>query len=173
MPNDPAVNSYVEINFSPSWQLISDVRRFVSVFYLRTLNEPDVAGRVALAAHELLENATKYSRDGEAKLRLEVSTKESGHIVGISIVNRACPKEIERLKQYFASMQEEDDTFAFYQKLIQSARGRDDRAGLGLARIQAEAEIKLRLTVDGEMVKIQGQSGIISSSPNKIEGKTK
>lgn len=152
--------TYMEIQFAPSWELISDVRRFVSVFYNRTLGEPDAAGRVALATHELLENAAKYSSDGEARLRMEVFREGSPRRLQITISNRSSAEEIERLKQAFASMAAEKDPFAYYQRLIRSSRGRKERAGLGLARVQAEADLVLELRIEGDMAIIQGETQV-------------
>jgi hypothetical protein len=149
---------YVELRFSPSWALISDVRRFVDVFFRRTLEDSDAASRVALAAHELLENATKYSVDGEARLRLEVEPAEPTPRLSIHVSNRTNPDEIERLEKRFAAMTEEPDAFRYYQQLLRSARGRRDRAGLGLARIQAEADVALSLEVEGDIVHIRGRT---------------
>lgn len=148
-------NTYVELRFSPSWELISDVRRFVDVFLQRTLASPDAASRVALAAHELLENATKYSVDGEAGLRLEVQRAARPRLL-IAVSNRAGSEETMRLQERFAEMDKEPDAFSYYQQLIRAARGRRDRAGLGLARIRAEAEMELECHVEGDRVEIHG-----------------
>jgi anti-sigma regulatory factor (Ser/Thr protein kinase) len=64
---------FCEVSFEKRPELVSIVRRFVSDFYDRTLADPEATSRVALATHELLENAVKYSRDGRAKVRIEVS----------------------------------------------------------------------------------------------------
>jgi hypothetical protein len=170
MSDEVRKNTYMEIHFAPSWELISDVRRFVSVFYNRTLGEPDAAGRIALAAHELLENAAKYSSDGDARLRMEVTRGGPPHTMRIAISNRATQDEIERLKQSFSRMAEDKDPFTYYQRLIRSSRGRKERAGLGLARIQAEAEILLDLSIDGDMVSIQGSTQVGSGRATSVGG---
>ena len=170
MSDEARKETYMEIQFAPSWELISDVRRFVSVFYNRTLGEPDAAGRIALAAHELLENAAKYSSDGEARLRMEASRGGPPYTMRIAISNRASPDEIDRLKQVFGKMSEDKDPFTYYQRLIRSSRGRKERAGLGLARIQAEAEILLDLSIDGDMVIIQGSTQVDSNRATSVGG---
>jgi hypothetical protein len=128
----------------------------VDVFLRRTLEDPDVASRIALAAHELLENATKYSVDGEARLRLEVEQSEPAPRLSIHVSNRSSPEEIGQLQQRFEAMTEQPDAFRCYQKLLRLARGRHDRAGLGLARIQAEADVALSMEIEGDIVHIRG-----------------
>jgi anti-sigma regulatory factor (Ser/Thr protein kinase) len=61
-----------ELNFRPNVALVSVVRRFVTEFYQRFLSDADGTSRVALATHELLENAVRYSKDGETTIRIEV-----------------------------------------------------------------------------------------------------
>lgn len=163
MPGEAQKGIYIEIKFAPSWKLISDVRRFVSVFYNRTLGEPDAAGRIALAAHELLENAAKYSSDGEACLRMEVTQAGPPCTMWIVVSNRASQDEIARLRQTFGMMAQHKDPLAYYQQLIRTSRGRMGRSELGLARIQAEAEIMLDLSIDGDLVSIQGSTRVDES----------
>ena len=152
--------AYVELSFAPSWDLISDVRRFVSVFYQRMLDESDAASRVALAVHELLENATKYSTDGVVQMRLEVADGEPPTTLRVSVKNRAHVQEIERLQQQFALMEAGGEPMAYYQQLMRTRAAERDRAGLGLARIQAEAEMRLRYEVQQDWVSIQGVTGV-------------
>ena len=67
------VQSYVEMRFSPSVELIDLVRRFIADFYHRLTDDRVLRDRLAVATHELLENCVRYSLDGEAKVRVEVS----------------------------------------------------------------------------------------------------
>jgi hypothetical protein len=169
MSDEAKKEIYIEIKFAPSWKLISDVRRFVSVFYNRTLGEPDAAGRIALAAHELLENAAKYSSDGEARLRMEVTQGGPPHTMWMVVSNRARAEEIERLQQTFGEMKQHRDPLAYYQQLIRSSRGRMKRSGLGLARIQAEADILLDLSVEVDLVSIQGSTQVEQAQESSSE----
>lgn len=152
-------NTYVALRFAPSWELISDVRRFVDIFLRRTLASPDAASRVALAAHELLENATKYSIDGEVALHLEVRRADTPYLT-ITVGNRANEDEIERLEARFGEMNKQEDAFLHYQELIRAARGRSVRAGLGLARIRAEAEMDLSCRIEEGRVEIVGTTEV-------------
>lgn len=69
--------AYFELDFKPNVQLVSVVRRCVTELYQRFLDDPDGTSRVALATHELLENAVEYSRDGETTIRIEVAQHET------------------------------------------------------------------------------------------------
>ncbi|HEY4181543.1 MAG TPA: ATP-binding protein [Kofleriaceae bacterium] len=147
-------NAYVELNFRPNVQLVSVVRRFVSEFYQRTLNDPDGTSRVALATHELLENAVKYSKDGETTIRIEVDTNQP-RLVTILLRNRATDPHITAIREIVDGMAAAKDSFAFYQDLLVQKAKRRDGSGLGLARICAEGEMKITYRViEGDLVEL-------------------
>src|SRR5262245_22649655 len=83
-----------EVFFRPNCELVSLVRRFVSEFYERILGDPDTVSRLALATHELLENAVKYSTDGATTLCISVDPKDGARFVSIRIRNRASVDDI-------------------------------------------------------------------------------
>src|SRR6478609_7914316 len=89
---------FCELSFEKRPELVSIVRRFVTDFYDRTLGDPDAISRLALATHELLENAVKYSRDGRAKVRIEVSGQGGRVKVRIRTKNRGRPEDAEHIQ---------------------------------------------------------------------------
>src|SRR5678809_476618 len=94
--------AYFELNFKPNVALVSVVRRFVTEFYQRFLSDPDGTSRVALATHELLENAVKYSKDGETTIRIEVENpdpKTQPKQVRIVVRNRADEANIVAIRE--------------------------------------------------------------------------
>ena len=59
-------------------------------------------------------------------------------------------------------MQAAPDAFGFYQELIARTARRRDVSGLGLARVCAEAEMRLRCHVDdGNLVTIEGTTQVL------------
>jgi hypothetical protein len=146
--------AYFELNFRPNVALVSVVRRFVTEFYQRFLSDPDGTSRVALATHELLENAVRYSRDGETTIRIaleEVSPKR----VRIRLHNRAEQTHLAAIREILDGVAKTDDVLAFYQALIASKAKQRQSSGLGLARICAEGEMTLTYSIDDDQVVIE------------------
>ena len=152
--------AYVELNFRPNVDLISVARRFVSDFYEEILADPDATSRVALATHELLENAVKYAIDGTTTLRIEVTRKEVGSSVKISTRNRTTPGHVATLQSTFDEMHGEPDAFAFYQRLMHKNARRQGGSGLGLARIRAEGEMSMTCEFEADYVSILAETQI-------------
>lgn len=130
---------YLELCFQPSIELISVVRRFVASVHQRLKVSRDLTARVALATHELLENAVKYSTNGSTRLRIEVSREGDQDHVAIRTWNKTLPHHRASLQAGLDEMREASDPFAHYQTLMVKTSKRDDGSGLGLARIRVEA----------------------------------
>jgi hypothetical protein len=141
--------AYFELSFCPSLALVSTVRRFVATFYENVLTDPDVTSRVALAAHELLENAVKYSIDGETNVRVDVSPTETARVLHVCIRtrNKSTPENIALLEASFAEMKDAPDPLLFYTQLMSKKARSSQGGGLGLGRIAAEAEMSLAMAV--------------------------
>ncbi|HEY4178948.1 MAG TPA: ATP-binding protein [Kofleriaceae bacterium] len=148
-------NAYVELNFRPNVQLVSTVRRFVSEFYQKALGDPDGTARVALATHELLENAVKYSIDGDTTIRIEVTSGDAPRSVSIVLRNRTDEVHLATIRELLDGIAKAPDAFTFYQKLIASKAKTKEGSGLGLARICAEGEMTIALRViEGDIVEL-------------------
>ena len=152
--------AYFELNFKPNVQLVSVVRRFVTEFYQRFLNDPDGTSRVALATHELLENAVKYSRDGETTIRIEVLQHETPRRVRIQLRNRSALEHIAAIRHLVDGLNQASSATDFYQHLIASKARDRTGSGLGLARICAEAEMKIHYDVQGDMVVLEATTAV-------------
>src|SRR5690606_31320208 len=134
--------------FRPNIKLISTVRRFVNEFYMRLLVGQEVSSRLALATHELLENAVAYAADGETEVRIEVRGKE----LLVRTWNRAEPGHLEALKGLIDEMNQATDADEYYQKRLAISARRSEGSGLGLARIRAEAEMQVAYEIEKDRV---------------------
>ena len=127
---------------------VPDVRRFIERLHRRVVENVDDMSRVLMAAHELLENAIKFSSDNTATLQIAVS---SGTDVRITTRNRARAKDLEdlgRIAQELGSC----DPMMFYLGRMYSAPMA--QGGLGLGRVAAEGEMQMSLEVQGDTVEV-------------------
>ena len=150
-----------DLVFRPSVNLISVVRRFVQNFYEHFL-DGDAGAQLALATHELLENAVKYSTDGEARLSIAVAKGNGKHEVSIGTKNRASPEHLATLHSLFGELESSPDGFTFYQTLMKRSAKDPVRSGLGLARIVAEADMDLRHQVHGDELHVYGRCVVVA-----------
>jgi hypothetical protein len=140
-----------ELNGNLTVEDVPDVRRFVERLHRRISSDDDV-GRVAMATHELLENAVKFSADGETSLRVELDPSQ----VAITTRNRAKPEHLDELQQIARELSESIDPMLFYLELMRRTRARP--GGLGLGRVAAEGGMTIELALDGEIVQIRAQA---------------
>lgn len=153
---------YFELSFRPNVALVSVIRRFVLEFYQRFLGDADATSRVALATHELLENAVKFSTDGQTTIRIEVHQDRNPAVVDIELRNRAEPENVAAMRDILDGVASAPDALAFYQQLlVKRAKVSGKSGGLGLARICAEGEMHLsHRVVDGDVTVIQARTSI-------------
>ncbi len=146
--------TYVELKFSPSPDLIPIVRRFVSAFYERVLNHADAASRLALTTHELLENTVKFSLDGISSVHLGVTPLGDVTLVTIRPITRCGERDRENVARIVEEMKQSTDMGDYYQQVMRKNARRRDGSGLGLARIAAEAEMTLECEIEGEELRL-------------------
>ncbi len=147
---------YFHLVFRPNLKLVSTVRRFTGEFYRRVLVDQELASRLALATHEMLENAVTYSNDDETAIRIEVE----GDLLSVRTWNRATPDRIAALRTNIDRVMAAPDPDAYYQQQMLVAAKRNDGSGLGLARIRNEAEMQLSYEIDNDKACIRAVTKI-------------
>jgi len=151
--------AYFTLTFSPCYELVSTVRRYVTEFYETVLGDADMASRVGLATHELLENAVKYGdTNGAASLRVYVTGDDAHQVITVQTTNPAERPDIDRLQSIIARFEVEDRE-AVYQDMIRaSASIEGDSSGLGIARICVEGEMDVVADVEGGIVSVSAKT---------------
>jgi hypothetical protein len=146
------------LNVSPA--IVSPTRRLIEAKLAPALGDDDAVFRVAMAAHELLENAAKYASDGKARLVLEVSPQGPDAAVRVAVTNNASEENIRNLRMCYAEMNAAADPMAHYFALMRRNAREGALSRLGLARIRAEGEMDIAVDIAGATVKVLA-SGLV------------
>jgi len=154
----------LDLTLVPQLEQVSTVREFLEQYFQPVLNDPDLLCRMAVAAHELLENAAKYSAGGSSRLRVGISngSPDGGSTLSVSVWNVAKPEHVGELRQKIEQILTTEDASEAYQFQMVCAALRGEGSGLGLARIRAEAEMALALSFDGDRVCVQATTAFNS-----------
>ena len=148
---------YFHLVFRPNIKLVSTVRRFTGEFYRRVLVDQELASRLALATHELLENAVAYAQDDETAIRIEVE----GDLLSVRTWNKGTAERIAAIKTNIDRVMAAPDPDLYYQEQMLVASKRTDGSGLGLARVRNEAEMQLSYEIDKDKVCIRAVTKIV------------
>jgi hypothetical protein len=153
----------LDLSFTPCIEQVSTVRRFLEDYYQPLLNDPDLLCRMAIATHELLENASKYSSHGASRLQVAVIENGHGKELSVKVSNIPAPEHIGDLKATMAGVTSPEDAAAAYQLHMLAAALRGEGSGLGLARIRAEADMTLALTMNDNYACVEAVATIGSA----------
>ena len=137
-------------------EMVSPTRRSIEAKLGPVLEDEDAIFRVAMTAHELLENAAKYASDGKARLELSVTPRDEGAIVRVVVTNNSTREHIAELGACYAEMNAAKDAMAHYFSLMRMNAKAGALSRLGLARVRAEGEMDIEVDVEGERVKNRG-----------------
>jgi hypothetical protein len=146
------------LNVSPA--IVSPTRRLIEAKLAPALDDEDAVFRVAMTAHELLENAAKYASDGKARLEVDVSLRGDDAIVRVVVTNNSSQEHIDHLGTCYTEMNAETDAMAHYFTLMRRNAKAGSLSRLGLARVRAEGEMDIEVDIEGATVKIVA-SGIV------------
>lgn len=145
---------HLDLPLTISAAIVSPTRRLLEAKLAPALDDDDAVFRVAMAAHELLENAAKYASDGKARLEVDVSPRDDDALVRVVVTNNASREHIDNLGACFAEMNAEADAMAHYFALMRRNAKNGSISRLGLARVRAEGEMEIAVDINGDTVKV-------------------
>jgi hypothetical protein len=150
----------LDLPLSVSPNMVSPTRRIIEAKLGPALDDEDAIFRVAMTAHELLENAAKYASDGKARLEVSIKPRGDDAIVRVVVTNNATREHIDQLGACYAEMNANRDAMAHYFSLMRMNAKAGALSRLGLARVRAEGEMDIEVEVQGDTVKVVA-SGIV------------
>lgn len=147
---------YFHLVLQPNIGLVSTIRRFTNELYQRVLDK-GLAARLALATHEVLENAIAYGSGEDTEFRIDIEDD----MVNVRTWNRAAPERIAAIKAGIDHLMASPDPDAYYQEQMNVTSKRTDGSGLGLARVRNEAEMALSYEIHEDRVCIRAATKLV------------
>jgi hypothetical protein len=138
---------------------LTSVRRFVAELTDSVVHDSDLASRLALATHELLENAVKYAVDPSRLVTLKLWA-DAQRRLHVTVLNVSSEARVVPLRELLRQLNEAPDPVANYQKMIERSMDSEAGSGLGLARIRAEGEMELSCDFRGDQLSVSAQTMI-------------
>jgi two-component sensor histidine kinase len=151
------------LDLRPRRALVSKTREFLADLCEGIIRDPDETYRVTMAAHELLENLVKYS-SGTSRFEICLYREEGQEYVAIDTNNPASAASLLELGRLFQRFESMANTKTAYEALIRTSETRSG-SGLGLARIRAEARMRLTCHIVGERVSLRARAPVYSVEP--------
>jgi hypothetical protein len=138
------------LRMDPSWVFVDDIRRFVESFCAAACPGAEREQQLALAAHELVQNAISYASEPGVDIRLAVD--HEGRRVRVSVSNAVRPEQARVLRERLAALAAHDDPLAAYVAAMRE--NPEGRGGLGLPRVRYEGALELEVTHEDERVTV-------------------
>jgi hypothetical protein len=141
--NPQATEFRLKLVHKPCMRVIASARTFIEELLL-PLAGAEVASRVAMASHELLENIAKYASLGTASLVVVATPRSDGAmLIRVTSSNRAPPRMLSELAAIIDEVSKAPDPHALYLHYMEASVRRGHGSRLGLIRIRAEGEMAL------------------------------
>jgi anti-sigma regulatory factor (Ser/Thr protein kinase) len=156
--------SVLFLRMQPSWVVVGDIRRFVETFCASACPWAEREEQLALATHELVQNAILNASTPDIELKLEVDRGRER--VMLSVSNHARADSIDVLRARLDKAQSHPNPLDGYVAALREDP--ESRGGIGLARIRFEAALDLALEVQGERVTVTAAGPLAAPDPARF-----
>ncbi len=148
------MRTFLRLEGAPSVPMIAATREYVRSLYDSWLGNPDLSERVAMVAHELLENLGKYATGEPRELETELARRDGRCYVRIRTTNSAASEQIAVLRDVVDELRASTDPLETYRRFVTRSSKSSVGSCLGLARIHAEANMSVSYSIAGSEVTI-------------------
>jgi anti-sigma regulatory factor (Ser/Thr protein kinase) len=142
---------YLMLRMKPPWVFVDEIRRFVESFCSCACPGETREAQVALAVHEMMQNAIPHAGGESVDLTLQVDPV--GDRIEIAVSNPATDEQFADFKGRLDRINGEPDPLQSYLRAMAEAP-MNQRGGLGLARIRFEAQLELSITREGNRITV-------------------
>ncbi len=146
-------DGYIELYFGAKWNYLSTIRAFIQNYIDIIINDSKLAGKIAMAASELIENAIKYSSRTDIPLQFKlVILKTTEKKLYFEVRNYADSDNIDILKNEYKQMMRNNPYESYLKKVKEVANRSDGKVGLGLTRVRYETNCELNIKTNEKLV---------------------
>ncbi|HET9552307.1 MAG TPA: ATP-binding protein [Anaeromyxobacteraceae bacterium] len=142
---------YLMLRMKPPWVFVDEIRRFVESFCACACPGQTREAQVALAVHELMQNAIPHAGGEDVDLTLQVDP--AADRIEIAVSNPCTDAELAELQARVERINAEPDALRSYLRAMAEAPV-TSRGGLGLARVRFEAQLELAVIREGQRVTV-------------------
>ena len=142
---------YLMLRMKPPWVFVDEIRRFVESFCLCAGPGRSREAQVALAVHELMQNAIPQAGGEDVDLTLQVDP--AANRIEVAVSNPCSDEQFHELLGRVERLNSEPDALQSYLKAMAEAAAAA-RGGLGLARVRFEAQLELAVIREGRRVTV-------------------
>lgn len=157
---------YLMLRMRPPWVFVDEIRRFVESFCLCACPGQSREAQVALAVHELMQNAIPQACGEDVDLTLQVDP--AADRVEVAVSNPCSDEAFEELRQRVERLNSEPDALRSYLRAMAEAPAAT-RGGLGLARVRFEAQLELSVIREGRRVTVLAR-GLLHAPSIQVPG---
>ena len=140
----PPQKPLIVMRFRPAWTYIDGIREFCRFFCATTFKAQDLAERASVVIQETLENAVKYSTQGD-DAELELRIENQGERIEFSVASLPDPAHLVTLRNELSSMSAQTPEEAYVAAFLRAVSQPGEISRLGLARIRHEGRAELSL----------------------------
>jgi len=159
---------YLMLRMKPPWVFVDEIRRFVESFCSCACPGQLREAQVALAVHELMQNAIPQAGGEDVDLTLQVDPLANR--IEIAVSNPCSDDQFHDLLSRVERLNSEPDALRSYMKAMAESPS-NTRGGLGLARIRFEAQLELSVLREGRRVTVLGR-GLLDAPQLQAPGGT-
>ena len=148
---------YLMLRMKPPWVFVDEIRRFVESFCACACPGATREAQVALAVHELMQNAIPHAGGESVDLTLQVDPIADR--IEITVSNPASLEQYQDLKGRLDRINLEPDPLQSYLRAMAEAP-MNQRGGLGLARVRFEAQLDLSITQEENRLTVHARGNL-------------
>lgn len=159
---------YLMLRMKPPWVFVDEIRRFVESFCSCACPGQSRESQVALAVHELMQNAIPQAGGEDVDLTLQVDPQANR--IEVAVSNPCSEEQFQDLHARVERLNSEPDALRSYLRAMSEAPA-TTRGGLGLARVRFEAQLELSVQREGRRVCVLAR-GLLNAPQLKLPGGT-